>query len=340
MSRNTNFINNHANIAYPANFLEDPMDDDEVYRMAVTMLRPRINWVNQEPWGVPFDPEASTQYPANFPAKIIELIELVPVPQGDIGDDLRPMIVEVASQNFSDDDLANIAAVLSLAPLNTLETIALLVAYIVKTCWQKRPGTEDNLGEIAFNEPQGLGISVVSWLQEMRDLEETDLGTLTSGPLTFQKVIDIVFMWSDVIVQPTAHERLRFVVDHFGLGDNPRHADLIEPIDAYIASLQTVPRTEMDPTDKCGICLEVYYRSSSPSMKDQQEQQEERCDTALQLPCSHIFCAECLTDWLKTTFCQINEYGEDGYSTCPLCRARISIWDYNSTASKEIGSAI
>lgn len=353
MSRNATFINDRANIPYPANFLEDPMDDDdEVYWTPVSMFTTRMNQDNQEPWGVPLNSQASTQYPPNFPSKIKELIELVPVPQGDIGDDLRPMLVEVASQNFSDVDLADVAAVLSFAPLNILEDIARLIVHIVKHCWQASPGSDLSLGEIALSEPQNLGTSVLIWLEQMRYREGRDLGTLTSRPLTFRDVIasrrltfrdvnDIVFLYTDVIVQPTAHERLRFVIDHRSVEEDRRYGDLTdddiirlvsygrlpdlsERIKAYIASLQTVPRTKLDPTDKCGVCLEVYYQSSSPSMK---YQQEESFDTALQLPCRHIFCAECLTDWLKTTSSRSTEYAQDGHSSCPLCRARISIWD-------------
>ena len=304
------------------------------------------------------DAQISIQYPANFPAKIKELIEMVPVPQGNIGDDLRPMLVQVASQNFSDVDLADIAAVLSLAPPDILEDIAGLIVHIVKSCWQAVPGAEAYVREVALRGPQSLGTLVSDWIIGMHYREEgRQLEGLTSRPLTFQAISMMIFMHSMVIVQPTPHERLRFVLederlrfvlrdddslygdlfdddeeeydnlygdlfDDDDIGADERLSEMSRRIKTYIASLPTVPKKNLDPTDKCGVCFEVYYKGTSSSMNDQQE---ERFDTALKLPCRHIFCAECLTDWLKTT--SSRHFESDGHSTCPMCREGISIWD-------------
>ena len=386
MVSNANFINNHANISYPANFIDDsvwaatfddedrwtsitishpptrrgnrepsgvPLNapvsiqnlanfleddiDDEANRMPVFMFSPPTSRVNQEPWGVPLNTQASIRYPANFPPKIKELIEMVSFRQGRIGQDLRPMIVDVASQNFSDVELADIAAVLSLAPPDILEDIARLMVYIVKSCWQASSRADAFIGDIFRGGPQQLCTSVSTWMVEMQNRGGRQLEGLTSIPLTFREINEIVFLYSVVVVQSTSHPRLRFFIDEYSeeddslygdlfdddeIGADERSSEMSERIKAYIASLSTVPKNNLDPTDKCGVCYQVYYQGVSSAMKDQQE---ERFDTALKLPCGHIFCAECLTDWLKTT--SSRHFESDGHSICSICRERISIWD-------------
>ena len=386
MAGNANFISNHANIPYPANFIDDPVwaatfddedrwtsitishpptrrgnqepwgvplnapasvqnvansleddIDDEASRMSVSVFSLPMRRVSQEPWGVPLNTQAGTLYPADFPPKIKELIEMVPLQQGRIGQDLRPMVVDVASQNFSNVELADIAAVLSLAPPDILEDIARLIVYIVKSCWQASPRADAFIGDIFRAGPQQLCTSVSTWMVEMENRGGRQLEGLTSIPLTFREINEIVFLYSYVVVQPTPHPRLRFFIDEYGEEDDSLYGDLFdddeigaderlsemsEKIKTYIASLPTVPKNNLDPTDKCGVCYQVYYQEVSSAMNGQQE---ERFDTALKLPCGHIFCAECLTDWLKTT--SSRHFESDGHSTCPMCRERISIWD-------------
>lgn len=315
--------------------------DDEGSLAELSMFTTPMRRGNEEPWGIPYNGQASTQYPVSFPPQIKELIEMVPLQEGLIGQDLRPMLVEVVSSSFSDVELEDIAAMLSIMQREVLEEIAPLIAYIVKKCWMASPGAEAHLGDIILSDPSKRGDTVTAWMEVMQDLGGRQLEGLTSRPFTFWDMDDMIFEYARIMVQPSPQERLRFVID-----DNDWqeifNADLIygdefdaddsllevfERVKDYIDSLPVVPEQQLDSTDKCGICLEAYYQEGSSSMADHREL---RYSTALKLPCGHVFCARCLRDWLTTTSDRHNEDGNLVYigdTTCPMCRAPIDVWD-------------
>ena len=57
-----------------------------------------------------------------------------------------------------------------------------------------------------------------------------------------------------------------------------------------------------EPEEKCGICFEPFSMFNDPK----------------RLPCSHVFCCDCLKDWATICF---NGIGIN----CPLCRKAVPI---------------
>ena len=150
--------------------------------------------VGQVPWGLPINGTyARTVYPANFPQKLRELISLVPIQEGRIGQNIRPLIVETFVTNFTDDTLHIIAAVLSLVPRRTLANFALVIAHVALSLFKIRPQDRiahdgsDNHSQLLLR--QDYWSHVVACLESMRDHQvHTILGlpyTLDSLPHRF-----------------------------------------------------------------------------------------------------------------------------------------------------------
>ena len=123
---------------------------------------------NIAPWGQNIIAGARhrTHYPDYFPRIIRRLIGLIPYQDNLIGQNIRPVVVDVIRTIFSPTTLEEIAGLLSLAPTPLLKEIALAIATVVRACWE---GPMDSSILLRALVPEGFMVSLTEWVRNLED---------------------------------------------------------------------------------------------------------------------------------------------------------------------------
>lgn len=265
------------------------------------------------PWGtnVAAGERHRTYYPPYFPRIIRRLIGLIPYQEGLIGQNIRPVVVDLIRQTFSPTTLDEIASLLALAPTSLLQPIALAIADVVRACWD---GPEDSGILLRSLIPEPFTVRLGNWMSLLRD---DQFPGRMAGLFTGPSLEHLFLEHTHVIARPPNGARMLLVTDVCAEGRAPSVFSLIHDLQSYITSLPIVSAEELGADDTCHICLEKF---GHPTPTDGPEH-------ALRLPCRHVFGNECLTKLLVSD-------NQEGFknSACPLCRGPIEVFDFEDTS--------
>ncbi|KAL8790165.1 MAG: hypothetical protein Q9195_006492 [Heterodermia aff. obscurata] len=293
-------------------------DDDDSEEEQEPRARPRPATQRQPrppppriiaPWGenVMAGGRHRTYYPPYFPRIIRRLISLIPYQEGPIGQNIRPVVVDLVRAAFSPTTLGEIASLLSLAPPYLLRDIGLEIAEVVRACWE---GPEDASILVSNLVAQHVMVSVRNWVGLLRDHQFPGrMAGVFTGPALEHLIIEHTF----VISRPSDGARMALVAESCPQGLAPTAFSLTDEIQNYLTSLPVVSAEEIAADDTCHICMEKYGSSTGTNRPEQ----------PLKLPCNHVFGNECLTQLLVSD-------NQEAYrhSACPLCRAPIEVFDF------------
>ena len=299
---------------------DDPADDDsEGEREPRPRARPAAQQRPRpppprtiEPWGqnVMAGARHRTYYPSYFPRIIRKVIGLIPYQDPVIGQNIRPVIVDLIRAAFSPTTLLEIAGLLSLAPTHLLREIALAMVDVVRACWE---GPEDSSILLSNLVDQSFLVRLRNWVGLLRDHQFPGrMAGVFTGPALEHMIVDHVF----VVSRPPNGMRMLLFAESCAQGLTPSVFSLQDEIRHYLQSLSTPSAEEITADDTCHICLEKYGQSTTTSAAEK----------PLRLPCGHVFGNECLAKYLVAD-------NDDGFknSACPLCRGPIEVFDFNDT---------
>ena len=302
---------------------DDPTDDEDDDSEEEQEPRPRARPATQRrprpppprtiaPWGenVIAGGRHRTYYPPYFPAIIRRVISLIPYQEGQIGQNIRPVVVHAIRAAFSPTTLGEIASLLSLAPTHILRDIARAMVEVVRACWE---GPEDSSILLSNLVPTPILVSLRNWIGLLRD---DQFPGRMAGFFTGPGLEHMLLQHTYAISRPPTGMRMSLAVETCPAGLAPSIFSLMNEIENYISSLPSVSAEEIAADDTCHICIEKYGSSTATNGPEQ----------ALKLPCGHIFGSKCLTTLLVTD-------NQDRFrnSSCPLCRGPIDVFDFSDT---------
>ena len=275
----------------------------------IVMLDADDEETNIAPWGqnVMAGERHRTFYPPYFPRIIRRLIGFIPYQDNRMGQNIRPVVVDLISAVFSPTTLEEIASLLSLAPTPLLREIAFAIAEAVRGCWQ---GPRDSSILLRGLVSADFMLHLSNWVSR---LEDDQFPGRMAGFFTGAELEHMLVEHTFVISRPTNGMRMFLFAESCSRGLGPSGFSVMNEIQSYLTSLPTLSAEEIAADDTCHICLEKYGDSTSTDGPEQ----------ALRLPCAHVFGSGCLTKLLVSD-------NEDGFrnSACPLCRGPLEVFNF------------
>ncbi|KAG7001522.1 hypothetical protein G7Y79_00031g066370 [Physcia stellaris] len=265
----------------------------------------------EAPWGAPAN-GTRTIYPPNFRRSLRTLISLVPLQRpGPLGRNLKPLIISVFSNSFTNQQLNCIANLLSLAPQRIIKDMAILLAAIVRECWVSL-GDEDIL--MLFPGQQRYWASVQNWLERLSDAAVAR--AVGREDMTGMEAWHMLSLHVTVTSRPRSGERIAVRFEICPEMEEARPGTrTLEGVKAFVAGLPIVGKEEIRAgggvDGSCCICLEEYYQTSA-------EGGEVLNDRPLRLGCGHVVGGDCLERLFGP-----KEWADMEVSSCPLCRAKV-----------------
>lgn len=312
----------------------ESINQDETHTINVATANALHQYDVREPWGAPVVVRARTVYPPSFPPKLRELIALIPVQDGPIGQNIRPVVVDVLRSSFTSNTLRAIATFLSMAPAYVLRDFATVIADIVNECFEAQPGSSITFAELEAHHGYDFWNRVVVWLRCMCVDQERYRISL---PFGVQQFMHLFLEHAEFVSRPTMGQRIRIDITHCGERCTPVPRRTLDHVRAYITSLSQVFSADLDVDARCNICLQEYYPRSPPrsflrrtisaisvlSGNTSQSRSSEPAvvnEQPVRLPCGHHIGRDCLALLLAP-----KPYADEEYSSCPLCRAKLDI---------------
>ena len=292
--------------ANPVIIVDEVVHHHPAANVAETARRNPAN-TRKERWGFPLTSRPRTQYPPYFSAKLRELISYIPHQRGY---NIRPIIVEILQQNFTEDQIVDVSGMLALARPNVLRSMANILVEILQQCYNSPRGQRIEMSDPDTNNPN-MRI-VRNWFYSLVDYRFQE--TMRTS-YTVENLYHLLFDHTHFIARPTPEVRVRVVITPCDL-QTSRQRRTRELAQAFIDSLPVVPPQQLGEDDTCCICFDKFLQLEDAvehaiSPVDKQIQ-----DQPLRLPCNHVFGRLCLAELFKPMDDPALEHKK-----CPMCRA-------------------
>ena len=245
-----------------------------------------------------------SQCHADFPERIIQLLEMIPLHHKHISN-IRQLVIDFIQHEIDPVVLQIIANLLTLAENTVLRDLAQTVMSIVHNC-ANGPGLY-SLGRFLHDQFVYADSQVQLFMQGLQSAQiqaafsRTDW---TAGRLNhfFRNHVAIRAQPSNSEVFGTLH--INYCPNNPSWDYQPITRRTLEDVRRFLASLLIVPITSLGD-DSCGICWKTY-RELAPAEK------------AVKLPCGHVFSSGCLEKLLGPK--------PDGWERklCPMCHGEIT----------------
>ena len=265
------------------------------------------------PWGQPAE-SAIVNIPTEFPYQITDLLRRMPLLKDPIGQNVQQVIVDFIVATWPHDSaqgmtrLRQIAAVLSLAPPRVLDDIAHSISVLVARCYGDGPGLIWPLTCLIQHE---LHLSENTFYPWLINLEDSRLSQALELPMTAANLLHLL---EHVDVHSRPSDDVKFSMSRTSCPEGlytPKNS--AAAVTRFVESLPIIPNENIAKDDRCGICWAPYGTRGSWDENGEPEK-------ARKLLCSHLLGESCLRMLLGP-----KDEGGWGKTTCPLCRADISV---------------
>ena len=311
-------------LAAPANLLSLSRQEQPPRTLSPTLSEIGLEdtpWQPEPPWGAPAN-GARTIYPPNFPRALRNLISLVPLQRpSPLGRNFKPLIISVFGASCTDFQLNCIGNLLSLASQRLLKDIAIILAGVVRECWDSFENEEMILEEVALLQAgqARYWAHVRHWLERLDD--DVVEGAMSWNGMTGEKLWHLLSAHVSVISRPNTGERIAIRAEMCPeLSGASQGTRTLEGVKAFVANLPVVGREEIKVARvldrSCCICLEEYYQMSADG-------EEVENDKPLRLGCGHVVGSDCLEILFGP-----KDWADMEVDSCPLCRAKVEFGDY------------
>lgn len=263
------------------------------------------------------DSDAGEEYdpgdlPPGFPMQLGRLIRHIPHDEPSC-QRYRRFAVGLITLPFSSGTPENIqlhqqlAALLAQAPPRIICDIEEMVTELALSCMHTGADLDFTLSEFMQDKPTSWGRRIMTWLVQIPDQVLEDIFGI---PITGPNLSHLLYhTWITLKKGPQVKVSITLeTCEHSGYTPNAS----AKTVQKFIDSLPDVPLESLAEDDRaCGICRGAY--NQDPSLLNGLP------ETAIRLPCGHVFGELCLTVLLSPK--------PEGWEhrLCPLCRAVVPV---------------